>query len=643
METRRKLKMTVAGRFIDLLGHQMYGGPVQAVAEFVANAWDADSTKVEVSVSEDPKAEGAEIKVRDYGEGMSFDELIDRYLTIGYERRRERGETTESGRLVMGRKGIGKLAGFGIAEDIVLRAVKDRWVVQFKLNYTDLKSRAEIGGFEFDPEIDEASDEENGVTVILRNLKLERKINIQSFRRSVSRRFALNTELMEIVVNGENITKEDLDFEHRTPNEDSGWTDEDVEGFGSVSYWFSFLNVTIKDPELRGVSVFARDRIAQTTPFFFNLAGGINGQVGLEYLTGQVKANELDAAVDHIATPRQMVNWQFGNAPILEKWGQAKIKELCSEWKKRREERNLDKFRHDYSEFYPRINALARQEKKDVMAALEKIAGLDRVEEEDFKIIANSMINGVERESVKKVIMRINAASEEALPELYEAIKEWDIISAVAIAEVVTGRIEIIKQFKKYIDERLPEKAPGDQLDMQKFIAAYPWLLGQQYADLRPADFHRERGVDKWIEDELKEVDKEYASTDEREGRRFDLLCIKNEWQILVLELMRPGLSLDYDHVMRLNRYVTRMQTAINEMGTAPEFQNKTVYGLLIADGIAKDSSLGVTVQALRQSLDMVTWNGLFTKVEASYRDILEMQRMKAPEDPRIKGMVDLG
>jgi len=643
MTEKRKLRMTVAGRFIDLLGHQMYGGPVQAVAEFVANAWDADSKKVEVSVTEDPKEEGAEIKVRDYGEGMDFDELISRYLTVGYERRKERGETTASGRLVMGRKGIGKLAGFGIAEDIVLRAVKDRWVVQFKLNYTDLKSRAEIGGFEFNPEIDEASDEENGVTVILANLKLERKINIQGFRRSISRRFALNTELMEIVVNGENITKEDLNFEYRTPSEGSGWTDEDVEGFGSVSYWFGFINGTIKDPELRGVSVFARDRIAQTTPFFFNLAGGINGQVGLEYLTGQVKANELDAAVDHIATPRQMVNWQFGTAPTLEKWGQNKIKELCGEWKKRREKKNLEKFKHDYSEFYPRINALARQEKRDVMAALERIAGLENVEEEDFMIIANSLINGVERESVRKVIMSINAASEDALPELYEAIKEWDIISAVAIAEVVSGRIEIIRQFKKHIYERLPEKAPGEQPDMQKFIAEYPWLLGQQYADLNPADFHREKGVDKWIEDELKEVNKEYAKADEREGRRFDLLCIKNEWQVLILELMRPGLSLDYDHVMRLNRYVTRIQTAIKEMGTIPEFQNKTVYGLLIADAIVKDTSLGATVQALRQNLDVITWNGLFVKVEASYKDILEMQRMKAPEDPRIKGLVDLG
>lgn len=643
MTGKRKLRMTVAGRFIDLLGHQMYGGPVQAVVEFVANAWDADSTKVEVSVSEDPKAEGAEIKVRDYGEGMSFDELIDRYLTIGYERRRERGETTESGRLVMGRKGIGKLAGFGIAEDIVLRAVKDRWVVQFKLNYTDLKSRAEIGGFEFDPEIDEASDEENGVTVILKKLKLERRINIRSFRRSISRRFALNTEIMDIVVNGESITKEDLDLEHRTPSEDSGWMDEDVEGFGSVSYWFGFLNATIKDSELRGVSVFARDRIAQITPFFFNLAGGINGQVGLEYLTGQVKANTLDDIVDYIATPRQTVNWQFGNAQILEKWGQEKIKELCSDWKKRREEKNLEKFKHDYSEFYPRIYALAEQERKDVMAALERIAGLESVGGAEFRVIANSMINGVERESVRKVIQRINAASAEALPELMEAIREWDIISAVSTAEVVSGKISIIEKFDKYIEERLREKAPSGDIDMQGFIKDHPWLLGYEYEHLQPADFHHEKGVDRWIEEVLKETDKDFVREDEREGRRFDLLCIKDELRIVILELMRPGMPADFDHVKRLERYVRRVRGAIRGKGTLKEFKYKTVSGLLIADRLTKDESLAETISDLRHILDAVTWGGLFELVEGRYRDFLEILRMKAPEDPRIKGLVNLG
>jgi hypothetical protein len=68
----RKLRIKFAGRLIDLLGHQMYGGPVPAVAELVANAWDADAEKVEIILPADIKSEGAEIIVRDYGTGMSF-------------------------------------------------------------------------------------------------------------------------------------------------------------------------------------------------------------------------------------------------------------------------------------------------------------------------------------------------------------------------------------------------------------------------------------------------------------------------------------------------------------------------------------------------------------------------------------------
>lgn len=551
---KRTLKMKFAGRFIDLLGHQMYGGPVPSVAEFIANSWDADAKKVEVTIPEDVTKPDAEIIIRDFGEGMLFDEINKFYLTIGYERRLSRGERTTSGRLVMGRKGIGKLAGFGIAEDITIRSIKKGHLTQFNMNYEDLKSKKQLEGYEFFPDIDEETDEETGVYVILKTLKIQRNINIDNFKRSMSRRFALNTELMSIIINGKALKKENLEFENREPNDKNSWSEEKIPGFGKINFWFGFLKETIKDKELRGISIFSRERVAQFTPFHFNLSGGINGQVGLEYLTGQVKAEELDSSIDHIATPRQTVNWQFGKAPLLEKWGQNKIKELCRDWKKRKDQRNLNKFKHNYSEFFPIINALPNQEKKDLMFALEKIAGLERIQEDDFRTIAKSMISGIERESVKKVIKRINVTSENALPELFEIIKEWDIISAVSTAEVVFGKVEIINQFKKYIDERLPEKTSKDKLDMQEFIKSHPWLLGHEYEDLQPADFHHEKGIDKWIEKELQIVNNDYKAEDKREGRRFDLLCIKNAWQIVILELMRPGLEIDYDHVMRLNR-----------------------------------------------------------------------------------------
>ncbi|MCK4447905.1 MAG: ATP-binding protein [Candidatus Marinimicrobia bacterium] len=635
----RTLKMKFAGRFIDLLGHQMYGGPVPSVAEFIANSWDADSKKVEVTIPEDVTKPYAEIVIRDFGEGMSFDEINEFYLTIGYERRLLRGERTTSERLVMGRKGIGKLAGFGIAGDITIRSIKKGHLTQFNMNYEVLKSKKQLEGYEFFPDIDKETDEETGVYVILKNLKIQRNINIDSFRRSMSRRFALNTELMSITINGKALQKENLEFEYRAPNDKNSWAEEEIPDFGKIKFWFGFLKETIKDKELRGISIFSRERVAQFTPFHFNLSGGINGQVGLEYLTGQVKAEVLDSSVDHIATPRQTVNWQFGKAPLLEKWGQNKIKELCRDWKKRKDQRNLNKFKHNYSEFFPIINALPNQEKNDLMFALEKIAGLERIQEDDFRTIAKSMISGIERESVKKVIKRINVTSENALPELFEIIKEWDIISAVSTAEVVFGKVEIINQFKKYIDERLPEKKSKDKIDMQKFIKSHPWLLGHEYEDLQPADFHHEKGIDKWIEEELKIVNNDYKDKD---GRRFDLLCIKNDWQIVILELMRPGLEIDYDHVVRLNRYVTRIQEAIKKAGTNKEFRGKNVFGILIADNKMKDTSIGTTLQALRHNMDTFTWKGLFNLVQSRYKEYLDILRMKAPDDPRIKGLVNL-
>lgn len=639
MSNGRRLKMNFAGRFIDLLGQQMYGGPVPSVAELIANAWDADADRVEISVPETLIEEGAEIVVKDYGKGMSFDEINQFYLYIGYERR-QRGERTPGGRLVMGRKGIGKLAGFGIAEDIVIRSVQDGHVVQFDLNYTDLKSKESLQGYEFVPTIDEDTDEKNGVTVTYKNLKARQNINIENFRKSMGRRFALETGKMRITINGSELTHEDLDFEYRTP--EASWQEEEIPGFGKVSYWFGFLKNTVQDPELRGVAVFARDRIAQVTPFFFNLTGGINGQVGLEYLTGQVKSDELDADTDYIATDRQTVNWQFGKAPVLEKWGQEKIKELCKNWKKRREESKEEKFVHDYSELAPLINPLPEQERKDLREALEKIAGLERIGTEEFMVIARSMVSGVQRESVKKVIQRINAADDDSMEDLYQAIKEWDVISAVAIAEIVRGKIEIIRQFENHIDSRTPEKSAQGFPDMQEFIKEHPWLLGHEYEQLSSKDIYHERGVDKWIREVLNETDAEYSAKDKTDGRRFDLLCIKDRRDIVILELMKPGVAADYDHLMRLQRYVTKVQSAVDKKGTDQEFSKMLVGGIMIADNFADDSALLKTLRQLQPTVNAIEWRALFERVEGRYKDYFEILKQKAPDDPRIKGLDNL-
>ena len=81
-----KLYLRFHGRIIDSLGIQMYQSPVAVIAELIANAWDADASKVEVELPENLSGEATMI-VRDNGLGMTFEQCQELYLKVGYNRR----------------------------------------------------------------------------------------------------------------------------------------------------------------------------------------------------------------------------------------------------------------------------------------------------------------------------------------------------------------------------------------------------------------------------------------------------------------------------------------------------------------------------------------------------------------------------
>src|SRR5580692_9772709 len=106
----KQLHLSFSGRIIDHLGIQMYQSPTAAIAEMIANSWDADATLVEIDI---PQRVGADstISVKDDGNGMTFQECQDRFLNVGYCRRgKSATESSLGGRPVLGRKGIGKFA-----------------------------------------------------------------------------------------------------------------------------------------------------------------------------------------------------------------------------------------------------------------------------------------------------------------------------------------------------------------------------------------------------------------------------------------------------------------------------------------------------------------------------------------------------
>ena len=124
------------------LGLQMYSTLPPVIGELVANAWDANATKVEITVPEGQISEQtSEIIIRDNGIGMSDEDVRSKYLIIGRDRREiENSDETPPPhtRKIMGRKGIGKFSAFGIAKEIVVESMNGSHVSHFQMNYDEL-------------------------------------------------------------------------------------------------------------------------------------------------------------------------------------------------------------------------------------------------------------------------------------------------------------------------------------------------------------------------------------------------------------------------------------------------------------------------------------------------------------------------
>mgnify|MGYP000454927280 CR=1 FL=1 len=113
MTAEHKYEMTISLQIVEHLGLNLYSNTSAVISEAVANAWDADAKTVEITLEKDC------ITIKDDGCGMDTDDINNKYLTVGYQKRHLVPITPMLNRKVMGRKGIGKLSLLSIAETIM--------------------------------------------------------------------------------------------------------------------------------------------------------------------------------------------------------------------------------------------------------------------------------------------------------------------------------------------------------------------------------------------------------------------------------------------------------------------------------------------------------------------------------------------
>lgn len=642
MIEEKKLFLQFHGRIIDSLGIQMYQSPVAAIAELIANAWDADSTTVQVLLPES-LAGNAVIKIIDDGLGMTFDQCQERYLKVGRDRRVMDGtDKTPGGRPVLGRKGIGKFAGFGIAEVLEVATVSaetgERTV--FELDLSLLRGDEYVGTGAKEIAVHERDESnatrrgDHGTTITLKQLKLGRAPSKTAFARSMARRFliAQTADEFAITVNGLDLPQDNaltgvqFDFpkDYRDDEKPDGLRINDgigVERVGDdeIEWRIRFTRDTIDTEELRGVSVFCGIKVAQT-PFFFNLSGGLSGQHGQQYMSGQIQADFLDSLdADIITTERQRVNWEHDEAKPLLEWGQDRIRSLLSIWKARRAEDKIRKIDNKVAPFSSRLERLNSTERKTVQGALKKVATIEAISETQFADLSNGILTAWEGGRLHELID--NVSNVETMDEavLLGLLAEAQVLNALHVAEAVKAKVEIIDGLRRRIEARELENAVRD------YIAKNPWLMSPEWET-----FKKETSVRALVEAAAAEA---RLDGDERWGKRVDLVMSSGR-QLLVVEFMRPGLTVDRDHINRYEEYIDVLRSSIAR-NTDLEFG--TVSGLLVADKLERRRGMDETLKRLA-SADMkaLEWTGLLERAGAQWEEFLKILVDRSPNDERL-------
>lgn len=96
------------------LGRNLYRSFVTVIGEAISNSWDADAKNVWIYIDR----ENSTFVVKDDGIGMDSDDFQNKFLKIGYSKRKGDHTKSPSGRPYIGRKGIGKLALLSCADRI---------------------------------------------------------------------------------------------------------------------------------------------------------------------------------------------------------------------------------------------------------------------------------------------------------------------------------------------------------------------------------------------------------------------------------------------------------------------------------------------------------------------------------------------
>ncbi len=636
------------------LGLNLYSNVPAVLAELIANAWDADAARVDVSVK--GQNDGKQIVIKDDGCGMDDADLREKFLTVGYQRRIKGGgdQTVDKGRPVMGRKGIGKLSVLSIARKVqVFTKKKNTGPLAIELDVEKIQEAIENKRKYHPPVIDVPKAINlgpSGTAIVLHDLKKRVNSSLDThLRQRVARRFSVISEDFQVFVNDDEITLQDRnyfgkleyalvygDFDKSKFEHDKRYVVQrekntvDKQEQYAVRGWIGLVKEsgTLQEgaDNLNKVSILARGKVALEDILDSFREGGLY----TKYVIGELEADFLDSTEEEdIATSSRQDFIQSDDRFVqLRTFVERELKHLATERAKLKDEEGVKQARE-----IPALKEWYESLKGDTKTAAEKLFGkINQIatDEDHRKTLYKHGVLAFEHLRHKEKLNELEQLDINNLEVAVKLFSELDDIEASWYYQITEGRLDVIKKLSKDITEDALEKI------IQDHIYNHLWLLDPSWdmaTDTPPT-------LEQSITTAFKKIsDNDKLSNEEKRGR-IDILYKKTSGKHVIIELKRGSVITSSNRLMeQVDKYIQALnkQLQLQTPNESSSIEVVCLVGRELSDweNPARRQMSERSMEA--RNIRVITYQQLIRDAEASY----QKYREKSKDKGRIKKLLD--
>jgi len=702
-----KYVMTISRLTIDKLGVKLYDRVSAVIAELVANAYDADATEVTIKAPMEAflasmqegkvKDSGYSIVVCDNGTGMEPDVINSFYLKVGAERRRDpaRGDRSKKfGRKVMGRKGVGKLAPFGICSTIEVisaggeltqgldpdgKPATGYKTAHFILKRDEIVSDADVNYEPTVGSLDETISPSAGTILKLSDFTRRHVPEMASFARQLSQRFGVRSRDWQIfLVNTlkapgsadrqaeigefsiETMENTKVTFEgpastdsvtlaersnYRTigpdgkqqlPSIEAGFVHTDGR-FYPITGWVAYARQSYRDELMAGIRIYCRGKIASQTNVF-NRKSGFTGEYNVRtYLVGELHADWLDEGEDLIQTDRRDILWSDDLGEAFEKWGQGIVQLLGTLSREPLKKHIWEQFL-EAGDVINRIETAYPGDRwkpiRDTTLRIARLVG-ERLRPGEVQ----------DRDHVDSLVQLSLMLGPHVLLDdaLRDAAAEETAPLAVVMTILRTARVAELSSYGMIAEKRvrviekileLKDDPANLESALQSSIEQAPWLINPTWSPITANQSltNLKREFEKFYESET--GNKINLADFEPGGKRPDFVMSSQDFGLQIIEIKRPQHRLDNGDWDRIQVYIDVMTKFLDHPGHEEFkaiFKRFTVTIVCDELGLTGAQNRAFTAYRDDRTVEHITWTAFLRRTQHMHREFLaEAERQRA-------------